>query len=123
MKIEEYRNLIASPKMHKYHAKQTIVDGITFHSKKEASYYSNLKLLQKTGEVITFDHQISFTLFEGFKLNGKSIMRPVKYILDFKVKYKSGETKYIDTKGYLTPLAQVKLKWMMDKFGILVEVV
>jgi hypothetical protein len=62
-------------------------------------------------------------LFDGFKESGKFIMRPVKYILDFRVKYKDGQVRYIDTKGCITPLSQVKLKWMMDKFGILVEVV
>lgn len=121
MDLAEYRNYNKKP--NKYNAKRTIVDGITFDSKKEADYYCKLKLLQKAGEVVKFEMQVPFTLFDGFKINGKSVMRPVKYILDFRVKYKNGDVKYFDTKGFMTPLAQLKLKWMMDKFGIFVEVV
>jgi hypothetical protein len=123
--IEEYRKLITQeqPKKNKYGNKEIIIDGITFQSKKEGRYYSNLKLLQKAGEVVKFDMQVPFTLFEGFKLNGKSVLRPIKYILDFVVSYKNGQAKYVDTKGCVTPLSQIKRKWMMDKFGIFVEFV
>jgi hypothetical protein len=120
--IEEYKKIIAAkPNTNKYGNEEIVIDGITFQSKKEGRYYSNLKLLKKAGEVVKFDMQVPFTLFEGFKLNGKSVLRPIKYILDFVVDYKNGETKYIDTKGCVTPLSQVKRKWMMDKFGIFVE--
>jgi hypothetical protein len=123
--IEEYKKLITQeqPKKNKYGNKEIIIDGITFQSKKEGRYYSNLKLLQKAGEVVKFDMQVPFTLFEGFKLNGKSVFRPIKYILDFVVSYKNGQAKYVDTKGCVTPLSQIKRKWMMDKFGIFVEFV
>lgn len=36
---------------HKYHAKPTTVDGIRFASKAEARRYSELRLLEKAGEI------------------------------------------------------------------------
>jgi hypothetical protein len=37
--------------LNKYHAKRTEVDGIMFHSKKEASRYLDLAILQRIGEI------------------------------------------------------------------------
>ena len=35
----------------KYNARKTVVDGIKFDSKKEAARYSELKLMEKAGEI------------------------------------------------------------------------
>ena len=35
----------------KYRSKRTVIDGITFDSKKEANRYCELKLLEKSGEI------------------------------------------------------------------------
>jgi len=37
------------PKKHKYNARKTVVDGITFDSKREAEYYCELKLRVRAG--------------------------------------------------------------------------
>lgn len=39
------------PKRNKYGAKKTVVDGITFDSKREAQVYGELKLREKAGEI------------------------------------------------------------------------
>lgn len=46
----------------KYSSQKTVVDGITFHSKKEAKRYSDLVLLQKAGEISDLKLQPSFSL-------------------------------------------------------------
>ena len=41
----------------KYRSKRTVIDGITFDSKKEANRYCELKLLEKSGEIKNLDLQ------------------------------------------------------------------
>jgi len=43
--------------MNKYNAIKTVVDGITFDSKKEARRYSELKLLERAKEIICLELQ------------------------------------------------------------------
>lgn len=84
-------------KRNKYAAKKTEIDGITFHSKREASYYSDLKILKKRGEIVMFLLQVPFHLPGG-----------IKYIADFLVFYASGIVEVVDVKGMKT--AEYKLK-------------
>ena len=77
--------------MHKYHATQTIRNGIKFQSKKEARYYDELLLRQKAGEVLFFLRQIPFDLPGG-----------LKYRADFMEFWTNGTVKIIDVKGYKT---------------------
>ena len=44
----------------KYGARKTIVDGITFDSKKEANRYRELKLLEDAGEIEKLKMQVAF---------------------------------------------------------------
>src|SRR5574344_1314908 len=46
----------------KYRSKRTVVDGITFDSKKEANRYCELKLLEKSGEIKNLELQKKFVL-------------------------------------------------------------
>ena len=54
---------------HKYNAKRTVVDGITFDSRKEARRYGELKLLEKAGEIIYLKTHPSFPIV----IDGKNI--------------------------------------------------
>lgn len=62
----------------KYKNKKTVVDGMTFDSKKEADRYCELKILQKIGEISDLKIQVPFQLIP--KNHGE---RAVKYIADF----------------------------------------
>lgn len=73
---------------HKYGAKQTETDGIKFSSKLEAAYYTHLKKLQQSGEVVFFLRQTPLHL-EG----------NVKYTADFQVFRADGSVEFVDTKG------------------------
>jgi allantoicase len=50
------------PNRQKYNNKRTWVDGICFHSKKEADYYQELKLLMQAGEISGFCLQPEFVI-------------------------------------------------------------
>ena len=96
-------------KKHKYNARKTVVDGISFDSKAEAEYYIHLKYLQSINVVRSFYLQPVINIIPNFKYDGKTI-RKMDYRLDFKVEYTDGTTEYIDIKGMATTDAKMKLK-------------
>ena len=46
----------------KFNARKTVVDGITFDSKKEANRYRELKLLERAGKICCLRLQVPFEL-------------------------------------------------------------
>lgn len=104
------------PSPNKYKAKQTIVDGIKFHSTGEAIRYSHLKLLEQAGEIKDLELQPKFVICE----------RPRKrhYIADFRyVDVVSGESVVEDFKGFDTPLSKLKRQLVFDRYGIDVKLI
>ncbi len=95
---------------HKFNAKRTDVDGINFDSKKEAKYYSELKLRVRAGEVIFFLRQTPFDLLGG-----------VKYRVDFQEFWKDGTVHFIDVKGHRTPEYIMKKKMVEAAYPIIIE--
>lgn len=83
----------------KYGARKTVVDGITFDSKKEANRYRELKLLEKAGKISNLKLQVPFELIpaqyeetgevytkganKGKPKRGRCIEKAVAYIADF----------------------------------------
>lgn len=116
MNIEEYRKLMLAKeskgKKNKYNAKRTEVDGIKFHSKKESEYYQKLVLAKKAGELLHFEMQVPFEICQGRK-----------YLLDFMERWKDGSMRYIDTKGFDTPVSKLKRAVVEEKYGIKIEVI
>lgn len=88
---------VPGQKRPKYGNKITVVDGIRFDSKKEASYYEQLKLRQRGGEVHFWLRQVPVHLPGG-----------TKYVLDFVVFLKSGEVQFVDVKGRETKEFRIK---------------
>lgn len=111
----------------KYGARKTVVDGITFDSKKEADRYRELKLLERAGEICCLRLQVPFELIpaqyeeigevytkganKGKPKRGKCIEKAVTYIADF-VYYNSDATVRTveDVKGMRTPAYIIKRK-------------
>lgn len=104
----------------KYNAKKTIVDGITFDSKKEAARYSQLKLLEKTGVIYNLELQPHFLLQDKFRYKGKTF-RKVEYVADFRYTDKTGATVVEDVKGFKTDVYSLKKKLFLYKYGELVD--
>lgn len=105
----------------KYGNKKTVVDGITFDSRKEAVRWSELKLLQRAGEIFDLQRQVPFTLIPKQVRDGKVIERPCVYKADFVYKDKDGTEIVEDTKGMRTKEYVIKRKLMLWQFGIVVK--
>lgn len=95
--------------MNKYHAKKAVVDGITFDSKKEAQRYSELKILEKAGEISHLRLQPKFELQPSFRKNGV-LIRAITYTADFKYLTKDGEPIVEDVKGMRTQQFELRRK-------------
>lgn len=106
-------------KQNKYRAKKTVVDGITFDSKREAAYYGELKIREKAGEVSGVELQRSFALIgpDG------SLICTYKADFCFLDHQQDSRFRVVDTKGVITPEFRLKKKLMRSLLGIEVEVV
>jgi hypothetical protein len=84
---------------HKFRAIRTELDGIKFASRKEARRYRELRLLEKSGELLFFLRQVPFHLPAN-----------VKYVCDFLCFWKDETVTVEDVKGIKTPLYILKKK-------------
>lgn len=104
----------------KYKNKNTVVDGITFDSKKEANRYVELKKAEKIGLIEDLKLQVKFVLIP--KQKGE---RECSYIADFVYKDKqTGETIVEDVKSsprYKTEVYKIKKKLMLFIYNIKVK--
>lgn len=109
MNIKDYKAIAASEnsnkKRSKYNAVKSVVDGITFDSKLEAKRYSDLKILQRLGEISNLRLQVPYPII----VNEVSIC---KYIADF-VYIKNGIEIVEDAKGVRTKEYMLKKKLML----------
>lgn len=97
--------------MSKYHARKTVVDGITFDSRREASRYEVLKGMESRGEIKDLRLQVRYELIPK---HGKN--RAVFYIADF-VYVQDGEEVVEDCKGYRTEIYKLKKKIFEWRYG------
>jgi len=103
---------VNKPAENKYHATRTVVDGITFDSKREAARYAELKLMQRAGLISDLRRQVKYELIP--KQQGE---RAVSYIADF-VYSENGQTVVEDVKGVRTPVYKIKKKLMLWRHGV-----
>lgn len=102
---------------HKYHAKKTAVDGITFDSRKEAERYKELKALELVGKIDMLELQPRFELQESFKHKGKTI-RKIEYVADFVYRDLSTYELIVeDVKGVKTDVYKLKKKLFLKRYG------
>lgn len=104
----------------KYGNKKTMVDGITFDSKREAVRYGQLRMLEKAGQIDTLSLQPKFTLIPGQRNADGKAERPVVYIADFMYR-ENGKLIVEDAKGVRTPDYVIKRKLMLKEHGITVR--
>lgn len=110
---------LGKPTTSKYKNKKVVVDNILFDSKKEANYYTKLKILKDARKITDLELQKKFVLQDKFILNGKSY-RAITYVADFVYKDDKG-MHVVDTKGYRTQVYKIKKKLFMKRFGIEIE--
>ena len=96
----------------KFHNVPTEVDGIRFASKAEARRYSQLKLLERAGEISSLELQkrYSLTASDGAKVG--------TYVADFDyLDARSAAPVTEDVKGVLTPTFKLKAKLFKAQYG------
>jgi hypothetical protein len=98
----------------KFRAVKTEVDGIVFHSKKEAKQYEDLKLLERIGTVKNIELQPKFPIV----LNGQKICT---YIADFRYFDQELGVRIVDVKGMKTPIYRLKKKLVEAQYGIEIQ--
>lgn len=98
-------------KKSKYRARPTTIDGIRFHSKKEALHYCILKKLEIDGLIKDLKLQVPFSCV----VNGKLIC---KYFCDFVYTDSTGKTIYEDVKGMRLPIFKLKSKLVEALFKV-----
>lgn len=99
--------------MSKYGAIKTVVDGITFASKKEAAHYCELKLAERAGEIKNLQLQPKFPII----MNGKKVGN---YIADFSY-LDGGRIIVVDVKGFKTPVYRLKKRLVEAQYGITIS--
>ena len=98
-KQEIYQTKRSRKPRHKFKAVRTELDGYKFPSKKQAAYYSELKLKVQAGLVLFFLMEVPIRLPGG-----------VVYRCDFVEFYADGEVRFIDVKGFRTKEYIIKKK-------------
>lgn len=103
----------------KYNNKKITMDGQKFDSKKEASRYRELRLLEKAGVIKELRMQVKFTLIPSQRdeATGKVVERECSYKADF-VYEEDGKTVVEDVKGFRTKEYIIKRKLMLYQYGI-----
>ena len=100
----------------KYKNVKTILDGISFDSRKESARYADLKLLQKAGEISDLTLQPKFDIV----INGVKVC---SYVADFS--YTENGVKVVeDVKSEVTrklPTYRLKNKLMRAVHGIAIR--
>lgn len=126
-----YNPRASAPKS-KYKAHKTVVDGIEFDSMKEGRRYTELKLLERSGEISDLQMQVKFVLIpaqrepdtvgaRGGIHKGKLIEYEAAYVADFVYLDEKGELVVEDVKGFRTPEYKLKRKLMLYVHGIRIK--
>lgn len=94
----------------KFGNRKTAIDGITFHSAREAGRYVTLKMMERIGEIELLELQPKFAII----ING---MKCFTYVADFGYVEK-GSPVVEDCKGFRTPIYRLKKKCVEAQYRI-----
>lgn len=84
----------------KYRNKKTVVDGISFDSRKEARRFCQLKLAQELGVIEDLRLQVDFTLIEAYTDAKGERHQALRYKADFTYKVRSAGYDHMAKLGY-----------------------
>lgn len=113
----------------KYANQKTTVDGILFDSKKEATRYTELKLLQRAKQIRGLIMQPRFPLECGqtpikIRSEGFPNGRQSTYIADFQYYDIQAKQRVVeDVKGMDTPTSRLKRAIVEAQYGILITII
>lgn len=110
----KYKTGSGAPSRPKYGNEKTVINGITFDSKREAEHYQELWLRERAGEISELKCQVPFAIV----IDNRHIC---DYIADFTyVENISGWQckRVVDAKGVKTDVYRLKKKLMLACLGI-----
>ena len=93
----------------KYHAKSTSYGGNVYHSKLEAAYAQELDLRVKAGDIKDWERQVKLDL----RVEDKHV---ANYYIDFVVHHNDGSREFVEIKGMVLPLFQIKWRIFENTF-------
>ena len=117
----------------KYHNEKVMVGGENFDSRKEYQRYTELKILEKAGEIRDLQRQVPYIIIpeyrepdiigpKGGRRKGRLIESATKYYADFVYFEKNREGSWDlvveDCKGMRTDTYKLKRKLMLQVHGI-----
>lgn len=105
----------------KYRNKKTVVDGITFDSRAEAARWTELRMLERAGEITSLERQVPFELVPSEPGPDGKKARPMRYVADFTYFDAEGKRHVEDVKGVRTDVYRLKKRLMWHVHRIDVE--
>ena len=121
---EGFESLKTPKKPRKYSNTKTVLDGITFDSKREAARYQELNVLAARGVIEDFRHQAPFVLAPGVRFSDEKRAKPaLRYVADFSYRL-DGRLVVEDVKSAVTAGAaayRIKRHLMLSVHGIEVK--
>lgn len=112
---------ITAAKPSKYRAVRTTIDGVTFASKKEASRYAELKLLERAGEISDLVLQPGYDLEVVGGFVKDDIVVIGRYVADFRYidrRHQAVIVEDVKSPATRTPIYRWKKKHVEAQYGI-----
>ena len=100
----------------KYNARKTIINGITFDSKREAERYMVLKSRHDAGEITLLEIHPKFELIPSFKDSKGETHRAITYTADFEYMDNAYNHVVEDVKGVETDVFKIKKKLFIREY-------
>ena len=99
----------------KYNARKVNRDGYVFDSQREANRYSELRVLERAGEIGALEVHPRYILQEAFDDAWGTHYRPIHYVGDF-VYWENGDHIVEDVKGVETQVFKIKRKLFAKRY-------
>lgn len=110
---QTFRDMVKKP--NKFHAQKTVVDGVTYDSKKESRRAVELQYLERLGKIKSLERQKRFILQEGFVNNEGQKVCPISYLADYYYE-ENGQKIVEDVKSPATRTQVYMLKKKLFQF-------
>lgn len=109
----------------KYRNTKTVVDGITFDSKREAARWTELRLLERAGHVRDLERQVVYELAPSVKFEGARRAQPaLRLIVDFRyTDVRACRVVLEDVKGVITTAFTIKRHLLKALRGLEVRLI
>lgn len=106
-----------APASSKFGAQRIEVDGITFHSKREARRWQQLRILEKAKQITNLRRQVPYPI-AIVNLETGELVTVSTYFADFVYDELAGHTVVEDSKGFRTDIYKLKKRLVEAQYGV-----